>query len=256
MTVKERRDQILKTVNSKGYVTFDEIVKEYDISYETVRRDFEFLQSGGLIKRVFGGAVPHEKVSQGKSGSFSGDESDERKIIAAIAEKAATLIKPGDTVFLGMGMTIRALAKCLRERDDIIVVTNSLYVANELSDSSVTVFLLGGLLENDNHGIVGPMATEAMQHFYCDKMFFSCAALNRQFGVMDYGCSDPTVQQDMLKRSQKKVLVAYSSKFDESSTLCVCGIDDLDIVVTDSDIPEGYGEFLEENGVEVILADV
>ena len=157
---------------------------------------------------------------------------------------------------MGQGVTIRALSRCLKDRDDIIVVTNSLYVAEELSDSNVTLFLLGGLLEHDNHGIIGSLAAETMTHFYCDKMFFSCAGFNKQYGVMDYGGIDPTVQKDALARSQKRILVADSRKFRVNSALCICPVDDLAAVVTDSRLPEDYVRYFEEHNVELIQADV
>ena len=130
MLARLRRKQILEELRAKGGVRLTELSEELSVSEMTIRRDLDALQKDGLIERVHGGAV----LAQ-----FGTEEPGfEKKVLrehdekAAIAERAAALVKPGSAVALSAGTTTHALASRLSTSEGLTVVTNSMNVWNEL----------------------------------------------------------------------------------------------------------------------------
>ncbi|MFA7125801.1 MAG: DeoR/GlpR family DNA-binding transcription regulator, partial [Sphaerochaetaceae bacterium] len=132
MMVHERRSQIVEMLKHERTLKVNSLVSEFNVSIETIRRDLEYLEENGFLKRVYGGAV--------RQGAFSDEPSYDTREVKnleakkAIAIEAAKLIENGDTVFFDIGTTCLEVAKLLSDKKDLIILTISLMIAKELTD--------------------------------------------------------------------------------------------------------------------------
>ena len=254
MTVAERRKAIMEILHSNGFIKITDIASRFDVSSETARRDLDFLQGQQLIHRTHGGAIPvdTENTHQNKTKlplSYGG------RIVRALAAATVELVKPGETIYLGNGSTTHEIARQLKSRDNLIVVSNSLNVINELVDSKVTVFVLGGIVNRDEHDIHGDLMVDCLNRFYCDKAIFSCGGVTMDLGVMDYSSSGQRTHMPAIRRAAQHILVASSHKFGLYAFLSACSLDDIDIIISDSNLSEEYQGAIRERGIKLILTD-
>lgn len=251
MESTDRRNAIVDMLKQNRFIKATDFVKMFNVSGETIRRDLEYLQSQDIVKRVYGGAVLSVEDNKiiGKVHRPHQDDMD------AIGKAAADLILPGETVFLDCGMTVSSIARHLKGRSDITVVTSSLPVISELADSDLTLITVGGIISSTDGDIHGDLAIECAKYFYCNKAFFSCSGFTPELGIMDYCSSYMTLHRQFYKRSDKYILVADSSKFGKTSTMFICPTSNLDMIITDSGISEIYRQQLAEQNVELLIAD-
>lgn len=249
MNTNERRKEIISMLEKDGFVKSTNLIKHFSVSGETIRRDLEYLQSKNALQRIFGGAVSNTQYE-----SYADSSNDEHiQKTDSIAQAAAGLIKPGDTVFLDAGNTMHTVAKHLKNRSNITVITSSLAVLNELVDSDITLIALGGIVTPAEGDIYGDLAIECSQKFYCDKVFFSCSGITADLGVMDYCAGNMTIHRHFYNRTDQYILVADSSKFGKKSTMTLCSVTDLDLIITNDDISAEDKDALNTLGVKLLL---
>ena len=258
MLAKERQDEIFSIIQQKKAIKMSDIVKIFQVSHETARRDLEVLQEQGLIKRVYGGAVLLESAISSlgmveRSGMVDDSSSLERE---AIGREAAKLVKEGDTVLLSVGSTILQIAKHIRDIKHITVLTNSIFVLNELIDTDVRLFVLGGCVNSSEYDMEGHLPVEALKHFCVDVAFICAGGITKENGVSDYNCEVAQVNKAILSRARKTVLVAHAKKFGLDSFSVTCPLDSIHTIVSDSTLSKEYVQYLLEKGIELILADV
>ena len=254
MTVNERRKAIMEILHSNGFIKITDIASGFDVSSETARRDLDFLQGQQLIHRTHGGAIPVNVESKHQNKTKLPLSYGDR-IARALASATVELVKPGETIFLGNGSTTREIARHLKDRDNLIVVSNSLNVINELVDSNVTVFVTGGIVNREEHDISGDLMVDCLNRFYCDKAIFSCGGVTLDLGVMDYSSSGHRTQKPAIQRSAQHILVASSHKFGLYAFLSACSLDDIDIIISDSNLSEEYQSAIRDRGIKLILTD-
>ena len=258
MLAKERQDEIFSIIKQKKAIKMSDVVKKYQVSHETARRDLEVLQEQGLIKRVYGGAVLSEQVPSMAGMAeppciVDASSSVERE---AIGREAAKLVKEGDTVLLSVGSTVLQIAKHIRDIKHITVLTNSIFVLNELIDSDVRMFVLGGCVNSSEYDMEGHLTVEALKHFCVDIAFICAGGITKENGVSDYNCEVAQVNKAILSRARKTVLVAHAKKFGADSFSVTCPLDSIHTIISDSTLSQGYVRCLQEKGIELILADV
>ena len=151
-------------------------------------------------------------------------------------------MKDGDHIFLDASTTAVFIAKALKERERLTVITNSLEILLELADvSGWNIISTGGVMQEGYLAFLGSKTDESIRSYYVDKVFISCKALDREWGIME--------SQEAFG-STKRILVIDSSKFDQTA-FSVCGsVKDIDVVVTDKKPAERWRAYFEEKGVE------
>ena len=174
----------------------------------------------------------------------------------AIGREAAKLVKEGDTVLLSVGSTVLQIAKHIRDIKHITVLTNSIFVLNELIDSDVRMFVLGGCVNSSEYDMEGHLTVEALKHFCVDIAFICAGGITKENGVSDYNCEVAQVNKAILSRARKTVLVAHAKKFGADSFSVTCPLDSIHTIISDSTLSQGYVRYLQEKGIELILADV
>ncbi len=256
MLAKERQNEIFSIISQTGTIKMSEIVEKFQVSHETARRDLEFLQDKGLLKRVYGGAILADDIVPGQlAGATSNKEihSPERE---AIGREAAKLVKDGDTVLLSVGSTILQIAKNLYSKKNITVLTNSIFVLNELINTDVCLYVLGGCVNNSEYDMEGQLAMDALKNFCVDIAFICAGGITKDFGVSDYSCEVAQINKEILNRARKTVLVAPSKKFGIDSFSVTCSLTELDTVISDNKLSPEYISHLEDSGIKLLLAEV
>ena len=248
MDINERRDEILKILGDREYVTVEEFSRLLSVSAVTIRTDLTSLEESGLLMRTHGGAMKSSMKGEARLISNTMIENEMEK--KAIAEKAASLIKPGNTIIIDSGSTTIHLIEHLKGKN-ITVLTNNLLVLEKLkSEDDIKIIALGGSLRRESMGTVGPLAEMAIKALNVDIYFMGAAAYNRSSITSSY-ISESSLKRDMMDAADKVVFLADSSKFGKRAFSNICSWHDVDTFISD----KMDGEFkkeLEEMGVEVI----
>ncbi len=237
MLKKERHEKILDMLKIDGIITIKDMMNEMDISDMTARRDLDYLAEKGLLIRIHGGAQqiydnnePHEKTHIEKQVL----QIDEKK---AIAKKANEFIKDGETIFIGPGTTLEHLALEVKKRS-IRVVTNSLPVFTILNKSNtIDLLLIGGEYRNVTGAFVGSMAINSLMALRFSKAFVSANAVKDNF-IATYSDLEGQIQQLALDNAVEKFLLVDGSKFYNYDFYNFYFIENIDFIVTDSNISE------------------
>lgn len=254
MLAKERQSVILEMLQEKNIIRITDIVRQFDVSNETARRDLEAMQDQKLVKRIYGGAILlTPRFDEPRYPSRIALSYKEK---AAIGKAAAALVHEGDTVYLDTGTTMLKVAENLKYMNNLVVVTNSLPIINELANSNVNVYVLGGRLNPDELCMCGKITVDASRKFFVDKAFLSAGGVTLTNGVTDYGEDDTSHRSIMLEQAEKVILAADNRKFGVNSFYFVCDLDKIDIVISDSRLSKEYIDKLRERKIDVILAEI
>jgi DeoR/GlpR family transcriptional regulator of sugar metabolism len=251
MLPNERQDELLRVLLTQGALKIADISQRLGVSEMTIRRDLERLEADGLVQRVHGGAII--STQNAFELSFARREMMHRDLKRLIGLAAATLVHDGDHVALDGSTTTLHVARNLRGRQNLTVVTNGIKVAIELGHiPGIHLFLTGGLLR-DSISLVGPFATELAERIHVDKFIFSVAGIDLMAGLTDGNVPDAEVKMAFLRQSSEHILVAASPKFGRRSFVSLCPLTQVHKIVTDEGIPPQYAAALREQGIEIIV---
>jgi DeoR family transcriptional regulator of aga operon len=253
MMAEERRTQILQQVRSAGRVKVNELAAHFSTSAVTIRSDLNELHQRGLVLRSHGGAVLPDAIHR--------ESPVDERLKAHAAEKrrigamAATLINDGETIILDSGTTTLEIARQIKNKQGLQVITNGVNIAAELLDApGVQLFIVGGTVRRESASISGHFTEEMLAEFAADKMFLSGAGCDIDFGVSGGNLEETMVNRVMLSISREIILVADSSKFSRRSMARIVPFSEIDTVISDSDLPEDIQLRLRSLGCGLMLA--
>jgi DeoR/GlpR family transcriptional regulator of sugar metabolism len=247
----ERLSRIRKIVEQTGRVTTVELSSQFDVSESTIRRDLEELDGMGWIQRTHGGAVRSERATKEPPMLQRIEEGHAEKI--RIGAAAASLVKEGETIFLGSGTTVLEIAHQLPLEIHLTVITNSLPVVNELVNRpNIDLIVIGGMLRQTELSMVGHIAEQAVREFRADKVFMSMRAIDARHGFTNDYLPETMTDRAILSIAPQVIIVADHTKFDKVSSVLVGQITIADIIITDDFGPSDSLNELSEIGVKVV----
>lgn len=251
MYAVERRRWLIDSARRQGRLDVATVARELDVAPETVRRDLTALERRGLLKRVYGGAVPVERLGFEESLAVRVASRAEEKI--RIAEYALGLIDTADSIFLDEGSSLQLLAERLNPGRRLLVVTNSLAAATVLAGRDhVTTYILGGRVRGHTLGTVEHWAVAMLDDFVLDLALFGTNGVSFERGLT---CPDSVVAAVKAKAvsvSRRRILLADGSKFGADSSYRFCHIRDLNTVVTDRSAGDSTLRKIRSLGVEAV----
>ncbi len=249
----ERQEDILRFIENSKRVTVASICSRFQISEATARRDLEMLAENGHIQRVHGGAIslreapPELPVYQRMN--------DETEYKQRIGLAAAQLIQDGETVFLGSGTSVLEVARNLKHKNNLTVITNSLLVLNQLVESpSITVVALGGILRRSELSMIGHIAEQSIVDLNADKVIIGIHGVDPEQGLTNHYLPETMTDRKILKMGREVIIVADHTKCRRISTTHVAPITTVNILVTDTETPDDFVQALTEQGVKVLKA--
>lgn len=258
---RERWQVIKALLRERPLVRIADACRVTGASEASIRRDFARLAEQGFATRVHGGleALPDTGSPQADVLSLatrSFDVSQTLNVAAkrAIAKAAVALCADGETIIVNGGTTTFQMGEYLRERR-LKVLTNSYLLAEVLiHHSKCRVALPGGEVYREQGMIVSPFEEDAIQHYSAARMFMSAISIG-PLGVIE---GDPLLaraESKLLKRADKLIVLADSSKFVSRGSLVVCPLSRIHTLITDADAPSAALDMLREHGVEVAVVE-
>jgi len=252
MLQDERLEEILRWVKEKRTVKIAELTERFGVTRETIRKDLYELERRGHVRKVHGGATLH-KTGIEPAYSVRADHSVAQKL--AVAAKSATLVEPGDSLFIDVGTTALLFARQLKAIEGLQVITNSIPVAVELADHpAAKVILCGGSIRPGELSVSGTVARRNMESFYADKAFIGVGGLS-EHGLTDYHLEEADVRRLMMERAKETIAMTDSTKLGVTAFHKVADAEALSALVTDGEADPEMLRRLEEAGVRVLLAD-
>jgi len=250
----ERREQILQELMQKPFASVSDLAQTFQCSQMTIRRDLERLESEGMIERSHGGATASRRITLEFSMGEKADVRREEK--RAIARSAAALVKPDERIIIDTGTTTLALARELRYRGHITVVTTSLAVVSSLlSADGIECMLLGGVVRDSTPDLYGPLLEDNLSHVHPDWAFIGCDGISVKGGLTTSDVRIARATSLMISGASKVVLLTDSTKAGKDSFMKFADLDDLDILITDTGMPEPMLEAVRNAGVDTILVE-
>lgn len=248
----DRQKQILSLLTRQGRLSVADIVEQFSISEATARRDLESLASQGKAQRVHGGAIPVEQAPpELPILEREGEQTDEKN---RIGRATAEMIADKETVFLGSGTTVLEVARNLRDRKNLTVITNSLPVLNMLAGAKeVTVISLGGILRDSELSFIGHITEQAMAELRTDKVIIGARAVSLEHGLTNDYLPETLTDRAILKVGREVILVADHSKINRVSTTFLAPLTDVHKLVTDNQTPRAFISALKAQGINSVV---
>lgn len=251
MSTIDRRVKILDMINTVGQVSVNELSVKFNVSEVTVRNDLSHLEKKGLLIKTRGGGLKSQRVGIDQQLNEKAKINSREK--AAIGKKAAELINDNDTIILDSGTTTEEIAKNINTIKNLTVITNALNIADQLIRDEIKVILLGGILRTSSLSLIGPIGENNIRNFYCDKCFLGVDGIDSQTGVYTPNLEEANLNRLMIEYSKEVVIVTDSSKFKRKSFAHIAPMSKVNLVITDSKIPEDEFKNLQNLGIKVIL---
>ena len=251
MLAIERRNEILEKLQAERRVVVSELSQIYDVSEETIRRDLEKLVNDGFAIKSYGGAVINESVNIDLPFNIRKNHNVIGK--QRIAELISTRIKDGESVMLDASSTAVYVAKALKGKRNLTLITNSVEIIIELFDvPDWSVLSTGGVSREGSFALVGPQTDRMLRSYHVVKAIISCKGFDLKAGLTDSDELLANNKKTMLEAAKERILAVDSSKFDKTAFTAVGMLKDVTTVVTDEKPPAKWLQALKELGIECI----
>ncbi|ELS3717251.1 DeoR/GlpR transcriptional regulator [Vibrio fluvialis] len=245
-----RRHAIANLVNEQGEVSVEALSSQFETSEVTIRKDLASLEANGLLLRRYGGAIalPKEVVADEMSSKVS-----VRKIL--LAKAAAKLIRDHNRIVIDSGSTTGALIEQLNDKRGLVVMTNSLHVANALNEleSEPTLLMTGGTWDTHSESFQGKVAESVLRSYDFDQLFIGADGIDLERGTTTFN-ELVGLSKVMAEVSREVIVMVESDKVGRRIPNLELAWDNIDVLVTDKELPDEYAAQIESNQVRVIRA--
>ena len=249
-STEQRRETILRHLSSHGRGGVNELSRLVGVTEVTIRKDLEYLETQGLVTRVHGGALISGRGRLERR--FAAREKENLEHKRRIAQAAAAHIQSGQRIFLDASTTALQVARLIQDRDDLVVVTNGLYTALELSFSEgITTIVIGGTLRRRSNSLVGNLNDDLTQRLRMDVGFYGARGVTASDGLMEADLDEAQLKQRMVKASTTVIGIADASKFGAKFFSVFALPGEIDRIITDGRIPAAMTSALQAQGIQV-----
>lgn len=253
--VDKRREKILEILLKEGSVKVKKLSDLLGTTSVTIRSDLAALEKDEYLQRTSGGAILTPKNSYKVELAQRLEANVELK--QAIAEKTAQIIPNGSTLMINSGTTTLLVAKELKKKSNLNIVTNSIEVAMELGGNpTCKIILLGGAINSHYGFLYGNDTIEQILHYKADYAILAMDGICTNVGLTTFHSEEALVDRIMIERSRKVIVTADSSKFEHEGFYYVSEFPDASIWITDNKIPSHAIPEMQKKGVEVLIASI
>jgi len=252
MLIEERRQYIVGLAQQHGRVLVEELSESLGISRITIRKDLDYLQSRGALQRTHGGALLPSTGTLADP-SFQEKESRHTREKERISVAAVSLVQEGQCVLLDSGTTTTAIARGLKKFSNLIIITNAVNIAGELSGTDFEVLLTGGSLRKNSFSLVGPLAEEMLHNIHADILFLGVDGFDLDVGLTTPNMMESRVNRAMVKASSTVVAVCDSTKFNHRRLSKIVDATAIHHVITDSNLSAETADAIRALGIKLTL---
>ena len=252
MLKSARQHHIRRLVEERGQISVTELSEILTVSEATIRRDLEQLAEEGWLLRTHGGALRVEPATAEPpiKQRMSENAAEKRRI----GQLAASLVRPGDTIFLGSGSTVSEMVPHLLDLADLTVITNSLPVINQLARSEIELIVIGGMFRSSEQSMVGHVADMAIREFRANHTFMGIRGIDVEHGLTSDFLPEAVTDRAILDIAPHCIIVADNSKFNRVGSVFLAPVNQAHKVITDELAPASTVRSLRETGVDVLIA--
>ena len=249
---QERQREILRRLNTHGRVVAAELAAGFAVSEDSIRRDLRELAARGLCRRVYGGALPLGPDL--RPVSLRRKLQVETKLL--LARKAASLVRPGQTLLIDGGSTNSAIADALGDRMRLTIVTTAPDIAQRLIDhEGFEVLVIGGRIDKRAGSAVGVQAVLEIRRVRADLCFPGTCSLDPDTGIWDVDSEEALIKHAMIESSGETAVVVTTDKFGAAAAHHVAAVDQMDHLVVEREVDAAVLAAFEAKGVSVYRAD-
>ncbi|MBD1381115.1 DeoR/GlpR family DNA-binding transcription regulator [Metabacillus arenae] len=251
MLKTKRIEQIQEYVLEHQTASLDELVKKFDVSKNTIRRDVQQLVERGEIKKVYGGvAVNHATLK-----TFNERQTRNQKQKEAIARAAANFVEDGDIIYIDSGTTTLEMVEYLQTKHVTIITSNLDFITNSLPYHNLNVISTGGVLDRKTKSFVSFKNMDLLKAYNINKAFMASTAISITNGVTNSSPLESEIKQTVVRRSSEVYLLVDHYKFDKAALMTYCGLDEIDYIITDTQPSKNYQEYAKKHDIELIISE-
>lgn len=244
--MNSRQNEILQIVNKRKRVQVTDLSDLVGVSGVTIRQDLNFLEQQGYLKRVHGAAM-----------ALQSDDVNARlevrfDIKQQLANKAADLVAPNETVLIEGGSANALLARTLADRGDVTIITPSAYIAHLIRNSSANIILLGGVYQHQGESLVGPLTKLCIQNIHFSTAFLGIDGYHQDTGFTSRDMMRAEIAETIISKNRRNIVLTDSSKFGQIYPSSIGKTSEISILLTDDSAPTEDIETLKNQGVEVL----
>lgn len=232
MLTQERHALILEKLEKESVVYLSDLINLLDASESTIRRDLNYLDKAGLLKKVHGGATSlNSKLINTTEFEVEVRQGINKEEKIAIAKYAASLIKNDDLIYIDSGTTTELMIDFI-EAKGATFVTNGIGHAKKLIHKNLTTYILGGELKLTTEAIIGIEAINSLRKYNFTKGFFGANGIDIERGFTTPDIREAMVKEEALKKSKLSFVLADNSKFNKVSSITFGEISNTSIITT------------------------
>ena len=247
MTKEERQNTILDYLFKAGSVQVCDLATTLAVSSVTIRKDLTELEKEGKLYRSHGRAILINPFTNNRSVNEKEKFYAEEKNL--IGTEAARLITPNDS-------TIHAFARCIHPVGKLTVVSASLQATETLAMmDDVDIVQLGGVVRHSSLSVVGKYSEDILKGCSFSKLYLGVDGIDFDFGISTTDLREAELNRQMMLTAQKTIVLADSSKFGRRGFAKIANLEDIDVIITDSQVSPAVVRRLEELGIELIIAE-
>ncbi len=252
MLQAERNTKILELLSEKDIITLKEVAELTKVSIDTARRDIDKLHTQKKIKKVRGGAVCldfDENIQniEFRASVFKNEKSEMSKMLSEFC-------KDGDAIGLSFGTTCTEVAHFLSENNtQLSIVTCNLDAVSVFSEkANFNIIIPEGQVDFSENSIYGSTCANSILKYNLDIAIISPSTISIEHGMCDFRHKHQDVMQAMIKSAKKVIVLANHQKFDKVSPLKICELDEVDIIITDCQLPITLKQKYISSGINLI----
>lgn len=256
MLAEQRQKQLLSYLSERQSAQVSELSSAFGVSMSTVRRDLQEMEDRELVRRVHGGALLMTSQATEPEAEIVQRGPRHTEVKARIGEAAAALVRDGSTIIVTGGTTTEAMIPHLAARSGLTVITNALNIANRLvAYPDIDVVVLGGWLRHSEQTLLGHLTTQALQDVRADQIFHGIFGIDMAHGLTGTYIREVQTDRALIAAARDLVILADSTKFQQSGPARVLPLDAMSVLVTDGDAPADAVLELRERGITVLHVD-
>ncbi|UOQ45548.1 DeoR/GlpR family DNA-binding transcription regulator [Halobacillus salinarum] len=247
----ERINELLDYVHQKQTASLDELVKEFNVSKNTIRRDVQELVEQGKLKKVYGGV----SVNQSSTLPFHHRQIQNHQEKIKIAELAASYVEDGDIIFLDSGTTTVEMLDFIKQKNLVIVTNNLDFTLEATPYENLKIYSTGGMYERSTKSYTGLESAEAIKSYNFSKVFMASTGVSLTNGVTNSSPLETQIKSAVVNRSEEVFLLVDHSKFDKYSLTTYCRLEDINYMVTGEEPEDKYKQFAEKNNMKLVYPE-
>lgn len=256
LLAENRYNYILEQLRAHGRIKVCEVAEHLAVTEVTIRRDLSAMQREGVLKKTYGGAVLVGPADNTNNIFLAARRTQNLTAKKLIGKLAADMIKDGDNIYLESGTTCNEIIPYLAEKTSLTIIVNSINLMMRLHEQPQhKVIITGGQYRPETMDMIGPAAEATIKQLAGFTAFTSADDISIDSGISGADVATVSFTKVILKQSAKTVFVGTRRKFDRAALYKIADLSDIDVIITDSILPEQWQNAARQNHVQLICPD-